>query len=193
VKNDKPQGQKAGWKLLSTTYPIATPWVTVRQDRVRIDGAGEITFNYLESRGAVGVVPVTHDGSVILIRQYRYTVDDWLLEIPAGGMHDAGEAMPQDMALLELREEVGGTCRSIEYVGYFYSSVGNSSQPFHVFLAFGVELNGPQGLQPGERIEVVPAPAPEALRLAREGAMKDGVSALSVLMCESRLREHGFV
>jgi ADP-ribose pyrophosphatase len=167
--------------------------MTIRQDKVAVEGAGELTFNYLESHGAVGVVPVTPDGRIILIRQYRYTVDDWLLEIPAGGMHDANGAMPEEMALLELREEAGGRCEVIEYVGCFYASVGNSSQPFYVFLALGVELSEPQGLQPGERIEIVPTRIAEALQLAREGEIKDGVSALSVLMCESRLREHGYL
>ena len=192
-KRDKPQAEKLGWKLLSTGYPITTPWLKVREDHVRIDGRSEMAFTYLESRGAVGVVPVTRDGQIILIRQYRYTVDDWCLEVPAGGLHDTGEAALEEVALQELREEVGGRCESMEYIGYFYSSVGNSAQPFHVFLALGAELGKAQELQPTERIEIVPTPADDAVRLAREGKMKDGVSALSVLMCETRLKEHGYI
>jgi ADP-ribose diphosphatase len=191
-EHDKPLGEKLGWHLLGTSYPFVTPWLKLRQDRVHLDGNGEIAFTYVDSPGAVGVVPVTRDGDIVLIRQYRYTVDDWCLEVPAGGLHDTGDASMEDVARMELRDEAGASCGSLEYIGYFYTAVGNSSQAFRVFLALDVEFTAQQKLEPTERIEMHPTPAKEAIRLARAGEIKDGTSALSILLCEGRLRELGY-
>src|SRR5690349_19755985 len=107
-----------GWKRLSTSYPFATKWLHLRQDRVERNGE-EITFTYAESPGAVVVVPVTSGGEVVLIKQYRYTVDDILVELPAGGMHDAEDRTPEAVALNELREEIGAEADRIEEIGWF--------------------------------------------------------------------------
>lgn len=191
--DDKPEGHKAGWHRLGTRYPFATTWLKLREDHVRLDGNGEINFAYVENRGAAGVVPVMPDGKIVLIRQYRYTVDEWCYEIPAGGLHDTGDMERLEVARQELRQETGGTCEAIEHVGYFYTSIGNSSQAFHIYLARGVRLEEPQVLEATEHIEVVPTPAPEALRMARSGQVRDGSSALALLMCEELLRQYGYV
>lgn len=191
--NDKPLGAKLGWKLLNTTHPFATSWLKLRQDRVLLDNNGEIAFTYVDSPGAVGVVPVTPDGQIVLIRQYRYTVDELSLEVPAGGRHDTDDAPMEQVARTELREEVGASCGDLEYIGFFYTAVGNSSQAYHVFLALDVQFTDPQKLEPTEHIEICPTPAAEALRLARSGEIKDGTSALSILLCEDRLRTLGYV
>ena len=192
-KNDKPEGAKRGWRLLDTTYPFATKWLKLRQDRIHLEGDGEIAFTYLDSAGAVGVVPVTADGDIVLIRQYRYTVDDVCYEIPAGGLHDTGDASSEQVARDELRQETGGVCGELLYVGFFYTATGQYSQTFHAYLALNVELTQPQSLEPTEQIEICPTPATEALRMARAGEIKDGPSALCILLCENLLRERGYV
>jgi ADP-ribose pyrophosphatase len=190
---ERPEGAKSGWLRLSTRYPFVTKWLRLREDRVRLEGGREIQFAFVESNGAVGVVPVMRDGRVALIKQYRYTVDEWCYEIPAGGMHDTGGAAREEVALQELQQEVGGRCDSLEYVNHFHASIGNSSQTFYVFLAWGVELDGSQTLEVTERIEIVPTPAAEALRMARDGEIRDGASALALLLCEDLLRQYGYI
>ncbi len=192
-EKNKLEGVRHGWRLLGTTYPFTTKWLKLRQDRVQLEGDGEIEFTYVESQGAVGIVPVTVDGNIVLIRQYRYTVDEVGFEIPAGGLHDTGDASMEQVAREELRQEVGATCTDLQYISFFYTAVGQSSQAFHVFLALDVNFTGQQTLEPTERIEIHPTPAKEALRMARAGEIRDGASALSLLLCEDMLREHGYV
>ncbi len=115
----KPEGARLGWQVLETTYPFATPWLKLRQDRVRIAGKDDIIYTYIQGNAAVFVVPVTADGQVILIRQYRYTVDAWCLEVPAGGTHDREGVSLEDVAREELAEEIGGTCAAIDRVADF--------------------------------------------------------------------------
>ncbi len=192
--NDKPVGASAGWYLLETTYPFSTRWLRLRQDRVRLDGSeGEITFTYVDNEPAVIVVPVTAEGEVVLIRQYRYTVDEWCLEVPAGGTHDAEGVSLEEVARKELCEELGATCAGLDFVGMFYPNNGSSAQAFHVFFASGTQLGERQTLEDTEAIEIHPVPAGEALRLARGGQIKDGASALALLLCEDLLRERGYL
>ncbi|MDQ2784276.1 MAG: NUDIX hydrolase, partial [Chloroflexota bacterium] len=69
--DDKPEGARLGWRVLDTDYPMTTPFMRVRQDRISIADKGETIYTYEERADAVGVVPVTADGTILLIRQYR--------------------------------------------------------------------------------------------------------------------------
>jgi ADP-ribose pyrophosphatase len=193
-KKDKPLGEQLGWRLLDTTYPFVSPWITLRQDRVQLRGKDEpIEFNYQEHPCAVGVEPVTSRGEVVLIRQYRYTIDAWSLEVPAGGMHDANGATHEEVARKELEQEIGATCGDMLYVGCYYTTVGQSDQAFHIYLALDVALEREQSPEETEQIEVEPVPAAQALAMCRDGRIKDGNAALALLLCEGHLRERGFV
>jgi ADP-ribose pyrophosphatase len=144
----------------------------------------------MESKGAVWIVPVTDDGQIVLIRQYRYAVDDWTWEVPAGGKHDH-TGSDEELARRELSEEVGATCRSLEKVGWFYGAVSTNTGRCEVFLARGTQLDGPPHREQGEIMEVHPKPIDEAMAMARNGEIKDCKSALALLMCESYLRDEG--
>jgi ADP-ribose pyrophosphatase len=189
---EKREAAKLGWRVLGTEYPVVTPWLRVRRDHVETPG-GEITYTYMEGSAAVGIVPVTRDGRVLLVREYRYTVDDWCLEVPAGGSHDAGGASLEAVARKELREETGAECGELIPAGWFYASNGSMNQRFHVYLALDVEITGEPEHEETEMIEVVLMPLADTLSLVHAGEMRDGVSALSVMLCESLLRERGYV
>lgn len=193
-KKDKPLGEELGWHLLGTTYPFVSPWFVLRIDRVRVDGKDEpIEFSYLENPGAVGIVPVTREGEVVLIRQYRYTIDDWSLEVPAGGMHDANGATHEEVARKEIEEEIGATCGDLRYLGCYYTTIGESDQTFHIYLALDVALTREQSTELTEQIELNPVPAAEALAMSRDGRIKDGNAALALLLCETYFRELGYI
>ena len=191
--DDKPEGARLGWRVLDTQYPMTTPFMRVRQDRIRIAEKGDVTYTYEERADAVGVVPVTADGTILLIRQYRYPVDEWCLEIPAGGTRDHIGLTPEAVAHIELAEETGATCAAMLHVGSFFVACASRRQRFHVFLALDVECSAAGHPELTEQIEVCPMPAHEALHLARTGQMPEGQSALSLLLCEAVLRERGYL
>jgi ADP-ribose pyrophosphatase len=190
MQTDKPQGQRIGWLCLDTNYPFDYHMFRIRRDRVRLPSGLETDYAFMESKGAVWIVPVTDDGHIVLIKQYRYAVDDWTWEVPAGGKHDHNGS-DEELALRELSEEVGGTCRSLEKVGWFYGAVSVSTSRCEVFLARGTQLDGTPHREQGEIMEVHPKPIDEALAMARNGEIKDGKSALALLMCESYLKDEG--
>jgi ADP-ribose pyrophosphatase len=177
------------------------------------DGS-ERDFTFVEHPGFVSIVPLTSAGEVLLIRSYRYPVDAQVLEVPAGGLGNSGDrradqsaaesredpfagaralAQPQPaelraVALRELREETGHVAGDMEAVGSYWSAIGNSSCRAYVYLARDVRPDGDPQLEATESIEVLPTPIEEALRMARDGRIEDGHSALALLWCEERLR-----
>ncbi len=190
---DKPQAAKLGWEIPETAYELAAGRLRVRRDRIALPGDGEIDYVYEERPDAVGIVPVTADGTLLLIRQYRYPIDTWCLEIPAGGTRDHRGMSLEEVARLELREETGATCGEMEHIGFFYVKAGSLAQRFHVFIAWDAERVREPAYEPAERIQQRPMPTREALALARSGRMPEAHSALALFLCEERLRARGLI
>ena len=183
---DKPTGRELGWERLETQYPYHDRRFRIRLDRVRLPDGSEIPYGYSQSRGAVWIIPLTDDGQIILIRQYRYPPDVWCWEVPAGSMYDhAGSA--EELARRELLEEIGATCDELIYVTWYYGGVSGSDTVCHVLLARGTRLSQPPAREATEFIEIHPTPVAQALSMARSGEMRDGRSALALLLCEPHL------
>ena len=174
------------FKTLTSRIAWSCPWYSVHQyDIITPDGKPGV-YNVVKHPGAVWIIPVTPDGKIVLINAYRYTVDDWCIEIPAGGIK-AGQSLVE-AAREELLEEVGGTAVPLEKVAQFYTMNGIGNEIAHVFLATGVTL-GPTHHEPAEVLELRPTPIAEALRIARSNEMSDGPSALALLLCADRLND----
>ncbi len=171
-------------ETLESRYLWQSKWYSLRQDRLRTPQGYEFTYTIVDHPGAVWVVPITSEGQIVLIWNYRYTVDDWCYEVPAGGLGPDGE--PEEIARLELLEEVGGRAAELRFVGQFYTSNGISNEVAYVYLATGVEL-GETLREPTELMEIRLVPVKKALRMAREGEITDGPSALALLWCEPLL------
>ena len=191
--DDKPAGGRLGWRVLESRRVFESPVNRMRVDQLEIPSRGRIQYSYLERGESVIIVPVTADGRMALIRQYRYPVDAMCYELPAGCCRDTSDAGLEEVARKELREEIGGTAGSLEYVTWYYSSSSLSDEVCHIFLALAVRLDQETDREPGEHIETLLLPVREALALVRRGEMRTGTCALAILHCESRLREHGWL
>ena len=172
---------------LDSHYVWQSRWYSLRQDHLRAVDGGEITYTVVEKPGAVWIVPVTSDGQMVLIRQYRHPVEAWCLEVPAGNIEPGLDEM--SMAVRELREEVGGTAGRWVKAGDFFTMNGIGNEIAQVYLALDVTLGTPDR-EPTEYIDLHLLPVAEALQLARTGAIKDGPSALALLLCEPLLDDY---
>lgn len=172
-------------KTESSQIVWSCPWYRVRQDKIITPDGNPGVYNVVEHSGAVWIIPVTTAGEIILIYTYRYAVDDWCYEIPAGGVKH-GQTL-EDTALAELSEEIGGTPESLDYVGNFYTMNGIGNEVAHIFLAVNVALDQPNH-EPAEVIEIRPKPIEEVLQMAQQNEISDGPSALALLLCSERLR-----
>jgi ADP-ribose pyrophosphatase len=145
----------------------------------------------VRSPGAVGVVPVVEgaDGScdVLLVRQYRPTIEAEMLEIPAGMRDVEGEA-PEHTAARELAEEVGQRADQFELLTVVHPSAGMSDATTHVYLAtglhhVGIERHGPEE----QHMTIVQVPLTDAVAMVESGAITDGKTVAGLLLADRRL------
>lgn len=126
---------------------------------------------------AAAIVAI-HDDKILLVKQYRISVDKVIYEVPAGMIeHDEN---PKDAALRELEEETGYRANSIEYLTEFYSTPGFCTEKLSIFYAKDLTFVG-QNLDEGENLEVVEISIDEALRLIESGEIMDAKTISSIL------------
>lgn len=107
---------------------------SVSRDEVRLPGGYLAVRDVVAHPGAVGVAALDPDDRVLLIRQYRYPVGGYLLELPAGLRDVAGEH-PLRTAQRELAEEAGLEAREWHVLVDFFNSPGGSNEAFRCYLA----------------------------------------------------------
>jgi ADP-ribose diphosphatase len=166
--------------------------VKVFLDDVRLPDGRSARWERVTHPGAVGIVPLLKDGSVLLVRQYRHSVRGVLLEIPAGKL-DSGEP-PWTTAQRELTEEVGMRAKELFKIAEFYNSPGYSDEYFHLYLAR--ELTEEQGqAEPDEFLEVERVLLTDALDMISTGDIRDAKSiiglTLTLLITLNKVRPYG--
>jgi 8-oxo-dGTP pyrophosphatase MutT (NUDIX family) len=144
-------------------------------------GIGE--YEIARVHDAVGVVPITPEGDVLLVRQFRPPIRDDLTEIPAGLLDIEGEDTVA-CATRELFEETGFRHESIEFMGGIYLAPGFTSEYMHLFWARTL-LEAEARPEPG--IELVRMPFAEAVTAARRGKMRNASTALALLLAAERV------
>ena len=149
-------------------------------DDVELPHGGTATREYMDHPGAVGVVPLLPDGQVVLVRQYRYPVEEVTLELPAGKL-DKGEDILACVKR-ELHEETGYTARRIAPLLDYWPTPAFANEILHLFVAEDLEA-GTLHPDEDEFIEVVRMPFEEALDLARSGRIKDSKTLVGLLAC----------
>jgi len=163
------------WTLLDSRQKFSDRLISVHHDRYRLQGNGRANdFTVIRTSDWINVIPVTADGELIFIRQFRHGIREVTVEIP-GGAVDRRDADPRAAAERELREETGYAASSWEYLGFVTPNPALQSNRCHTFLATGAYRAGEPCLDPYERIDVVLVPAAEAARALRDGTVTHGL------------------
>ncbi|MGA2265607.1 MAG: NUDIX hydrolase [Phycisphaerae bacterium] len=126
--------------------------------------------DFIHYPGASIVLPVLADGRIVLIRNWRFAVEETLHELPAGTL-EKGED-PAVCAARELTEETGYTAGQLHKLGGFYTGPGVSDEFIHAYLATDL-TDGHQNLDHYEEITVEVHPDAEVRRMVVEGAIRD--------------------
>lgn len=152
--------------------------LTLTLDRVALDNGCEADREVIRHKGACCVIPLTEDGRVICVKQYRYPYAEELIEIPAGKL-DPNES-PEVCARRELREETGAIAEKLTYLGCYYGSPAILDERIHMYLAEGLSF-GEQQLDEDEFLTVETYPIEKLVRLILEGKIPDGKTQAAVL------------
>lgn len=131
-----------------------------------LDNGETAVREFVRHPSGVAIVPLLED-RVILIRQFRITIERELIELPAG-LLEPGES-PLECAARELEEETGYHAAQLIPLASYFSSVGFADERMHIFLALGLTKSA-RSLQPEERIRelILPVPAIEEKLRAQE-------------------------
>jgi ADP-ribose pyrophosphatase len=169
------------WVTLSSKMAFDHRWYQLRQDTVALPN-GEIIDDFFVSLrpDIVMVLPITAQGDVVFVRQYRHGIGEILLELPAGTT-EPGE-VPLAVAQRELAEETGYGASEWAAIASFYKSPVKQNNRIHVFKAQPAHLKGQQQLDITEDIEVVLTPIAEipALIASGEICVTDTITALAL-------------
>lgn len=150
-------------------------------DRVRMPHGREVDLEIIRHPGSVVLAPMTDPDHVMMVRQYRYALDRWIWELPAGSL-DSGEK-PEQAARRECHEEVGLVPGQIECLGMFYPTPGYCDEAMYFFRL--TDLRQPRveaAVDEDEHIEPHVFSLTEARSLVRSGEIVDLKTAFGLTL-----------
>ncbi|HEU4500074.1 MAG TPA: NUDIX hydrolase [Nitrospira sp.] len=158
--------------------------VTLNIETVTLPNGLTIDLEVVRHPGAAAVVPITEDGSVVLIRQFRHAAGGFIYEIPAGKLHSGED--PRSCATRELEEEIGYKPGQLMLLSSIFTAPGFTDEVIHVYKATGL-TKGRQHLDRDEVLEVVEVSLEEAIGMIRAGTIRDAktIVGLQLVFTES--------
>lgn len=169
------------WKVIDTKKGFEGNWIHINLDQVQLPDNSIIEFEAIEFlRNGTGVVAENSEGQIILVKNYRYINDFESWEIPAGTVPPG--TSHKDCIIEELKEEAGCTVNmeDLKYLGYYFPSIGSSSQIFYCYHAKNV-VQITDKFDKNEILDAKWFTKDEIKKMITDGIIKDGFS-LSLLM-----------
>lgn len=157
-------------------------------DKVQLPDGSESTRDWIKHPGASAVVPVFEDGSIMLVKQFRYPPRELFIEVPAGKLDD-GE-LPEVTARRELTEESGLTCSNLIHTGSFYPAIGYADELIHIYAAWGLKMEE-KNSDDDEFLLNYRIPFSEALNMIESGEIHDGKTICALTKTFLWWRKHG--
>ena len=151
----------------------------VYKDTVLLENGTEALREVVRHPGGACVVPLTADGCVLMVRQFRYPHHTETLEVPAGKL-EYGED-PLQCAVRELKEEVGGEAEVLESLGALFPTPAYDEEVIYMYLARAITENAGQSLDADEFLDVVRLPLNEAVQMVMENRIKDAKTQIALL------------
>lgn len=150
----------------------------MRVDRVELPNGRIAAREVVEHPGAVAVLAQSAPDTVVLVRQFRYPINELSLELPAGKL-ERGED-PLQAAHRELAEETGYAAGKMEFVMSFYSTPGFSDERMHLYLATDLQAGEPQP-DDDEFVDCLTFDRSTLSRMIRDGALVDAKTLVGLL------------
>lgn len=159
------------WDKKSSNFLQATPVFRLRTDVLVSPRTGkELSAYVLESRHWINIVPVTPDNQLVLVKQYRFGIESYTLEVP-GGLADAEDQSMAHAARREMNEETGYDSDEIIHLGTVHPNPAILNNCLHIFAATNVKQVSEQSLDDGEDIEIQLVPYSNIPALVQDGTI----------------------
>lgn len=165
-------------KTLKSETVYEGPIFTITHDTAELENGMTAVRDVLHHSGGVGIVALTDDNEIYLVKQFRYPFRTATLEIPAGKVNEGEE--PYDCGKRELLEETGCTCTEYTDMGDMYPTPAYDTEITHMYMARGLSIHS-QSLDEDEFLDVVKMPLSDAVQLVIEGKIPDGKTQIGIL------------
>jgi ADP-ribose pyrophosphatase len=175
------------WKTLSSKIIHKNPWWRLVHDKFKLPNGRIGDYFIVHTDGSAMVVPLTKDGKIILVEQYRYPIKKWNLELPAGGVKKG--ASPAITAREELEEETGYRSKNMKLIGSFVPYMGVSTEVCKVFLAkdlFKTKTNH----EDTENIKLKIYSIRKVYQLVEAGKIIDGMTLATLILAKKYLKKY---
>ena len=149
------------------------------RDDVELSDGSRSVREVIRHNGAVCVLPLTDDGRVACVTQYRHAIGRLTLELPAGKL-DTKDEDPESAARRELKEETGYECDKITSLGIMHGSPAILDEAIHLYLATGLR-RGKATPDEGEFLDVNHLPLSELADMVMRGEITDAKTQIAVL------------
>lgn len=171
----------ADYEVIKSTKVFEGIIIDIVHDVISLPNGKTQTMEIATHSGASAIVPIDKHGNIILVKQYRHSIKDFTLEIPAGKL-DKGED-PLTCATRELEEETGYTASNVKLLTAPYSAIGFCTEVIHLYVA-DVVLNGTLNLDEGEFVTVEVYTLTEARQMIVDGKIRDFKTIAGILMLD---------
>lgn len=176
-----------GWKTKTSTVVYENPWIKVSHEEVLTPKGTDGIYGVVHFKNtAIGILPIDDQGNTWLVKQSRYSLNQYTWEIPEGGCPHGEE--PLDAAKRELEEEVGLQARNWEQLMTLHLSDSVTDEFCVVFIAKDL-FPGTQQLEASEDIEYKKLPLIDAIEMVKRGEITDAISVAALLRAALMLKE----
>lgn len=177
--SDGAEMRVGGWQRISSRVAYENPWIRVSHEQVKTPGGTDGIYGLVHFKGtAVGVVPVDDEGNTWLVRQSRYTLNEFTWEIPEGGAKEGEPTLA--CAKRELAEEAGLQATEWEELLRVHTSNSVTDESGVLYLARGLSSCA-QNLDASEDIELRKLPLADAVKMVLSGEITDALSVAALL------------
>lgn len=168
------------WKTIESKKKVDFPLFKVFEDIVILPNGEKLDYYRVEKIPVVTILPIL-SGKIVMVKQYRYPIKSFSLELPAG--HVWPNETPENCAKRELNEETGYTAGKIEKILSYHPSTEYSDQIYHVFIAKNLK-DGKANREKHEIIDVELLDANSVIEKIMDGAITDGRTITTVFLAK---------
>lgn len=173
-------------KQISSEYKFKGKIINLRVDEALLPNGATSTREVVEHNGGICVVPITENGEVLMVEQFRYPYSEVVLEIPAGKRD--GDEEPLEGGKRELKEETGATAENYTFLGELYPSPGYCGEIIYMYLATGLSY-GDTNPDDDEFLDIKKIPLERAVEMIMNGEIKDAKTQAAILKAERMLKK----
>lgn len=154
-------------------------------DTIQIDGGKLTNFDFINHRGASAMVPVCEDGKILMVRQYRNAIDQYTLEIPAGGLNQGEDNLT--CAIRECEEETGYKAGEVYHLIDVFTTVAFSNEKICIYYTTGITPSR-QNLDEDEFVTTEKHSVDELISMIFDGSIKDAKTVAAILAYNTKLQ-----